>query len=56
MRPPCPVKAAVVIPARNEAARIGACLHALAAQDLTDVAVMLVANNCGDGTCMDERY
>ncbi len=50
MRPPCPVKVAIIIPARNEAARIGACLHALAAQDLTDAAVMLVANNCGDGT------
>ncbi len=50
MRPSCPVKAAVIIPARNEAARIGACLQALAAQDMSGVAVVLIANNCDDGT------
>lgn len=47
---PCPVKAVIVIPARNEVARIDACLHALAAQDLNNAAVVLVANNCDDGT------
>lgn len=37
----------VVVPARDEAERIGACLSALRAQE---VDVLVVANNCEDGT------
>jgi len=43
----------VVVPARNEEARIGACLEALAAQrdvDLARVLVVLVLDDCSDGT------
>ncbi len=45
-----PVRAAIIIPARNEAARIGDCLAALAAQDRAGFAVVLVANGCTDDT------
>ncbi|MCF7700759.1 glycosyltransferase [Loktanella sp. M215] len=50
MTPDRDVRTVVVIPARNEAARIGACLTALAQQQALDMAVVLVANNCNDGT------
>jgi glucosyl-3-phosphoglycerate synthase len=45
--------AVVVIPARDEARRIGACLRALAAQRLPDgvtFTTILVLDNCGDDT------
>jgi hypothetical protein len=49
---PLPASAAVVaIPARNEAARIGACLDALAAQrDAAALTVLLLLNDCTDAT------
>ena len=43
----------VIIPAHNEAARLGACLEALAAQRLDDTQeweVIVVANGCSDAT------
>jgi len=43
--------AIVVVPARNEEALIGACLEALAAQDIPGgLAVILVLDACVDGT------
>lgn len=45
-----PVRTVVIVPARNEAARIGTCLAALARQAGPQVAVVLVANNCNDDT------
>jgi hypothetical protein len=51
-------RAAIAIPARDEAARLPACLAALAAQhgtDLSEVAVMVLANNCGDDTAVLAR-
>ncbi|MFZ3583631.1 glycosyltransferase [Loktanella sp. DJP18] len=45
-----PVRTVVIVPARNEAARIGTCLAALARQAGPTVAVLVVANNCDDGT------
>jgi hypothetical protein len=41
---------AVAIPAKNEAERIAACLVALARQTFRPHAVLLLANNCSDGT------
>jgi glycosyltransferase involved in cell wall biosynthesis len=44
---------AVAIPVKDEEARIGACIASLAGQvdvDFTDVAVVLLMNNCRDGT------
>ncbi|MBW7921140.1 MAG: glycosyltransferase family 2 protein [Rubellimicrobium sp.] len=48
---------AVIIPAANEAARIGACLAALAASDDPGlpVAVIVVANGCRDATAQVAR-
>ncbi|WP_323764504.1 glycosyltransferase family A protein [Marinovum sp.] len=45
---------AVVIPALNEEARIGACLAALA-RDREDLCVVVVANDCTDGTAEAAR-
>jgi glycosyltransferase involved in cell wall biosynthesis len=44
--------ACVVVPARNEAARIGACIHALSCQVLVvgSFEVILVLDDCHDGT------
>ncbi|QEC47794.1 glucosyl-3-phosphoglycerate synthase [Baekduia soli] len=50
---PKPLRAVVVIPARNEAARIGRCLKALAAQrdvDRREFIVILVLDRCVDAT------
>ena len=46
------VDAIVVIPARNEEARIGSCLHAIAAQTLSRERFMtiVVLDRCDDGT------
>ena len=44
------VSTVVVIPARNEADRIGTCLQALAAQDTANTSFVVVANNCIDET------
>ena len=49
------VKTVVVIPARNEALRIAACLETLGRQAVPDVAVLLLANNCSDGTAAIAR-
>lgn len=43
-------KAAIVIPARNEEGRIGACLTALAGQSTVQVSVILMVNNTTDRT------
>lgn len=40
----------VAIPAKDEAERIGACLLALARQTCRPHAVLVLANNCSDGT------
>lgn len=49
--PPHGSAAVVAIPARNEAARIGACLDALAAQqDAAALTVLLLLNGCTDAT------
>ena len=43
----------IAIPVKNEADRIGGCLQSFATQegvDLADVAVLLMLNNCTDGT------
>ena len=47
----------VVIPASNEAGRIGACLHALLAQEgvAEPVEVIVVANGCRDDTAAVAR-
>lgn len=45
---------AIVIPARNEARRIGRCLRAIANQApgaLVSTIIVMVANNCTDETC-----
>src|SRR6185436_10198226 len=43
--------AIVVVPARDEAARIGSCLEALAAQRVDEgFAVIVVLDDCRDGT------
>ncbi len=47
--------AAVIIPARNEERRIAACLAALAPQVDKNVLVVVVANNCTDGTARAAR-
>ena len=46
---------AVIIPARNEAARIGTCLRALAPQCGPQVRVILVVNNTSDDTATRAR-
>ncbi len=46
---------AVIIPARNEEQRIGSCLSALATQAKDDVLIVVVANNCTDGTVRAAR-
>jgi hypothetical protein len=56
--PPLPAveRAAVVaIPARNEAARIGACLDALALQPEAPALKVLLLNGCTDGTEAEAR-
>jgi glycosyltransferase involved in cell wall biosynthesis len=40
----------VALPAKDEAERIGACLRALARQTCRPHTVMVLANNCSDGT------
>ena len=50
MRRRAPVTTAVIVPARDEASRIAACLRALAASRTEGTAVALVANNCDDET------
>ncbi len=50
-----PVITAVVIPARNEQHRIGACLRGFAAQGADNFAIVLVANNCTDQTSQCAR-
>lgn len=45
----------VVVPAHNEAARIGACLTALGRQLATDDRVIVVADNCVDDTAARAR-
>jgi GT2 family glycosyltransferase len=50
-----PFTAAVVIPARNEARRLPACLSALLPQIGRDVLVVVVANNCTDATAAAAR-
>ena len=53
-----PIRAVVAIPARNEEGRLPACLEALARQrlcgfgqpGLAEVAVLVLANDCSDGT------
>ncbi len=47
---PSHVTTVVIVPARNEEARIADCLQALAAQANEACAVVLVANNCDDST------
>lgn len=47
--------AAVIIPARNEEERIATCLSALVPQVHKDVVVVVVANNCSDGTIRAAR-
>ena len=48
--------AVVAVPARCEAERIGACLHALAAEVRgADAAVLVLANNCRDDTAARAR-
>ena len=45
--------AVIAIPVKNEAERVGGCLQSFATQegvDLGDVAVLLLLNNCTDGT------
>ncbi|MEQ3626426.1 MAG: glycosyltransferase [Celeribacter sp.] len=49
------VDTAIVIPARNEARRIGACLAALRGQLGPRDLVVLVANNCSDATVARAR-
>lgn len=46
---------AIVIPARNEAARIGACLAALAGPDAERAVVVLAINNTADATAARAR-
>ncbi|HEV7483934.1 MAG TPA: glucosyl-3-phosphoglycerate synthase [Solirubrobacterales bacterium] len=51
--PSPPLRAAVVVPARDEEARIGACLDSLAEQDglrSEEYEVIVVLDACGDGT------
>jgi cellulose synthase/poly-beta-1,6-N-acetylglucosamine synthase-like glycosyltransferase len=45
-----PVTVTVLIPAHNEAASIGATLESLAAQDPAPNRVIVIADNCTDGT------
>ena len=45
----------VAIPARDEAQRIGRCLHALARQTVPADHVVLLLNNCTDGTAAAAR-
>lgn len=47
---------AVIIPARNEAERIGACLSALSGQGTHRVVVVLVVNNTNDTTVEVARH
>ena len=49
------ITTAIVIPARNEARRIGACLAALQPQLTPACRVVLVANNCTDATVARAR-
>lgn len=50
MTPPVPVTTAIIVPARNEAERIGECLRSMAVQDVRGLCIVLVANNCVDDT------
>lgn len=58
-----PLRAAIAIPARDEAARLPDCLRALARQrgrvagprNLADIAVLVLANNCRDDTAAVAR-
>jgi len=50
---PSQAQVAVAVPVKDEEDRIGLCLQSLAAQediDLREVAVVLLLNNCSDGT------
>lgn len=49
---PADLHTAIIVPARNEAERIGPCLAALAhsARSVAGVVVVIVANGCEDGT------
>lgn len=49
------ITTAIIIPARNEARRIGACLEALAPQLGRTAMIVLVANNCTDDTVRAAR-
>src|SRR3954468_12343364 len=48
-------RAVVAIPVRNEAEWIGRCLRSLACQTRPPHAVMLLLNNCTDGTASIAR-
>ncbi len=49
------IETAVIVPARNEAQRIGSCMAALAPQLGATAIIVVVANNCSDGTAEAAR-
>jgi GT2 family glycosyltransferase len=53
---PNPLKPVILaIPVRNEVERIGSCLTALAAQTIAPDAVLLLFNNCADGSEIEAK-
>lgn len=48
--PPTRCRMSIIIPARNEAARIGCCLAGLAEQTYRDIEVIVIDDNSTDGT------
>lgn len=49
------LKVSIVIPVYNEAAQLGACLEAIAAQTIKPFEVIVVDNNSTDGTAAEAR-
>jgi cellulose synthase/poly-beta-1,6-N-acetylglucosamine synthase-like glycosyltransferase len=48
-----PLRLAVIVPAHNEAAQIGRCVHSILISEPESVEVLVVAHNCSDNTALE---